>query len=67
MNVDKNNLTKIYSVNYYPTNIDFNEVKCFYQFSYEAEGFKFLSDVKRLSSEIHGFFMQYNYKKFLKG
>jgi hypothetical protein len=67
MNTDKNILTKIYSINYYPTYIEFNEIKSFYQIDLENNTFIQIPEVKKLNGEIHGFYMQYNYKKFLKG
>lgn len=67
MNVEKNTLTKIYSINYYPSNVEFNEIKSFYQFDTENNCFNQINDVKKLSGDIHGFYMHYNYKKFLKG
>ena len=67
MNLEKNGLTKIYSVNYYPNNIEFNEIKNYYSYDYDSNTFKNVYDFKRFAPEIHGFNMQYNYKKFLKG
>ncbi len=67
MNVDKNNLVKIYSVNYYPTNIEFSEIKNFYTFDYESCTFRGVTELKKLIPDIHAFYMKYNYKKYLKG
>lgn len=67
MNLEKNYLTKIYSVNYYPNVIEFSDVKTFYQFELETQTFRTCSnDIKRLSGELHAFYSQCNYRKFYK-
>ena len=67
MNIEKNSLIKLYSVNYYPSIIDFSEIKVFYHFNSEIETFKQITDVKKLSQDVHAFYMKCNYKKFYKG
>jgi hypothetical protein len=67
MNLEKNNLVKIYSVNYYPNVIELQDVKTFFYFEPELETFRNVSDVKRLTGELHGFYSQCNYRKFYKG
>jgi hypothetical protein len=66
MNIEKNNLTKLYSINYCPNNIEFNEISSFYQFDSDCSAFKSLLDVKRLNADVHGFYIKCNYKKYLK-
>ncbi len=66
--MDKNNLIKIYSVNYFPNTIEFSDIKYFYQYDPENSKLKKLKndEVKQLSSDIHAFYLQFNFKKFYK-
>ncbi len=57
----------MYSVNYYPNTIEFLDIKRLYRFDSDYEVFKQICDIKRLSCDVHGFYMNYNYKKFYKG
>lgn len=66
MNLEKNTLVKLYSINYYLNNIEYNEIHSFYTFNQETSVFSKLENVKKFTSEIHGFYMKFNYKKFLK-
>jgi hypothetical protein len=65
MNLEKNTLTKVYCINYYPTHIELGEIKTFFKFEAEMNTFRALSDVKKLSPDIHAFYMSYNYKKYM--
>lgn len=55
-------------MNYYPNNIEFSEIKSFYHFDSDTNEFKSITglDIKKMTSDIHGFYMKYNYKKYLK-
>lgn len=66
MNIEKNNLTKIYSVNYFPNTIEFSDIKSFYQFDTELGQLRKLEDIKKLSIEVQAFHLQINFKKFYK-
>lgn len=67
MNIEKNTLLKLYSINYYPNNIEFNEIKTFFTFNQDINTFcKINEKFSKFTSELHGFFMKFSFKKFLK-
>lgn len=66
MNEDKNSLTKIYSVNAYPSNIEFDDIKKFYHFNSEFNSFEILANQKKLSCDIHAVSIEFSFKNLLK-
>ena len=66
MNLDKNTLTKVYSINYYPNNIELQEIKTFYKFDIEMNTFsRIVTEIKKFTPDIHAFYLNYNYKKYM--
>jgi len=54
INEEKNNVCKSYSTSFYPSTIEFSEIKDFFFYDIENKHLrKFVNEVKKLSADVH--------------